>query len=128
MFDPGQRVKVDLSGMVVQGVVFSQNVREAISAGGLASDNFMGTDLIQPNALTALDATLGPVGQTLLVTFQVFGKLAAGTSKNTNKVSFPLTVYKSSSAPITCPAGTVLFRGPCGVAGRDAPVQCISAN
>jgi hypothetical protein len=30
MFRPDQRVKVDLSGMVVQGVSFSQNVREAI--------------------------------------------------------------------------------------------------
>ena len=30
MFSPGQRVKVDLSGMVVQGVSFSQNVRDAI--------------------------------------------------------------------------------------------------
>ena len=30
MFSAGQRVKVDLSGMVVQGVSFSQNVREAI--------------------------------------------------------------------------------------------------
>ena len=27
---PDQRVKVDLSGMVIQGVAFSQNVREAI--------------------------------------------------------------------------------------------------
>jgi hypothetical protein len=31
MLDPGQRVKVDLSGMVVQGVAFSQNVRETIA-------------------------------------------------------------------------------------------------
>ena len=30
MLAPGQRVKVDLSGMVVQGVAFSQNVREAL--------------------------------------------------------------------------------------------------
>jgi len=30
MFRPDQRVKVDLSGMVVQGVAFSQNVREAL--------------------------------------------------------------------------------------------------
>ena len=30
MFSAGQRVKVDLSGMLVQGVSFSQNVREAI--------------------------------------------------------------------------------------------------
>ena len=30
MLPPGQRVKVDLSGMVVKGVAFSQNVREAL--------------------------------------------------------------------------------------------------
>ena len=29
MFQPNQRVKVDLSGMTVKGVSFSQNVREA---------------------------------------------------------------------------------------------------
>ena len=29
-FPPDQRVKVDLSGMVIQGVSFSQNVREAL--------------------------------------------------------------------------------------------------
>ena len=30
MLRPEQRVKVNLSGMVVQGVAFSQNVREAL--------------------------------------------------------------------------------------------------
>ncbi len=30
MLGPGQRVKVNLSDMVVQGVAFSQNVREAL--------------------------------------------------------------------------------------------------
>jgi hypothetical protein len=30
MLQPGQRVTADLSGMVVQGVAFSQNVREAL--------------------------------------------------------------------------------------------------
>ena len=30
MLQPDQRVKVNLSGMVVQGVAFSQNVREAL--------------------------------------------------------------------------------------------------
>ena len=29
MFAPSQRVKVDLSGLVIKGVAFSQNVREA---------------------------------------------------------------------------------------------------
>ena len=31
MFQPGQRVKVDLSNMTVKGVTFSQNVREAVA-------------------------------------------------------------------------------------------------
>jgi hypothetical protein len=31
VFRPDQRVKVDLSGMVVKGVSFSQNVREALA-------------------------------------------------------------------------------------------------
>lgn len=30
MFQPNQRVKVDLSNMTIQGVFFSQNVREAL--------------------------------------------------------------------------------------------------
>ena len=31
MFQPNQRVKVDLSGMTVKGVSFSQNVKEAVA-------------------------------------------------------------------------------------------------
>ncbi len=31
MFQPNQRVKVDLSGMTIKGVAFSQNVREAMA-------------------------------------------------------------------------------------------------
>jgi hypothetical protein len=107
----------------------TQNVREAITAGAGATDNFMGADLIQPSALTTLNNTLGTIGQTLLVTFQMFGKTAGGSSKHTNKVSFPLTVYNSAPGnPISCPAGTKLYLGPCGIAGRDAPVQCVAAQ
>lgn len=32
MLEPGQRVKVDLSHLTVQGVHFSENVREALGA------------------------------------------------------------------------------------------------
>lgn len=107
----------------------TQNVREAISAGAKPTENFMGAELIQPNALGALDATLTPVGQTLVVTFQMFGKLAGGTSKHTNKVSFPVTVYNSSPGnPISCGTGLKVYKGPCGTAGRDAPVQCVPAS
>lgn len=30
MFEPNQRVTVDLSGLVIQGVAFSQNVQKAL--------------------------------------------------------------------------------------------------
>jgi len=108
----------------------TQNVREAISAGATPDKNFMGADLIQPKALAALNASLTPTAQTLVVTFQMFGKTAGGTSKHTNKVSFPLTVYNSAPGVniLPCPTGTKLYLGPCGVAGRDAPVQCVSAQ
>ena len=105
----------------------TQNVRESISAGAKPDQNYMGAELIQPNALGALDASLTPTGQTLLVTFQMFGKLAGGTSKHTNKVSFPLTVYKSDTTPITCGTGLKLLTTPCG-SGRDSQVQCVPSS
>ena len=105
-----------------------QNVRAVITAGALPDKNRMNADLIQPQAAAALDATLTPTPQTLLVTFQMFGKLAAGTSKHTNKVSFPLTVYKSGTTPLSCPTGYVLFGGPCGIPGRDTVVHCIKSG
>ena len=108
----------------------TQNVREAISAGAKQDENFMGAELIQPGALVALDASLTPATETLVVTFQMFGKIAGGTSKHTNKVSFPLTVYKSGTTPIDCTLfpGTKLYTGPCGEPGRDAPVQCVPTS
>jgi len=107
----------------------TQNVREVISAGANPTDNYMGAELIQPGALTTLNNTLTTAAQTLLVTFQMFGKTAGGTSKHTNKVSFPLAVYNSApGVPITCPLGQVVDEGPCGVAGRDAPVGCVTSQ
>ena len=32
MFEPNQRVKVNLSGLTIKGVAFSQNVQEALGA------------------------------------------------------------------------------------------------
>jgi len=103
----------------------TQNVRAVISAGGTADKNRMNADLIQPKAAAALDASLTATSQTLLVTFQVFGKLAGGSGTHTNKVTFPLTVYKSGTTQLVCPAGQKLSTGACNVAGRDQPVQCI---
>ena len=32
MLEPGQRVTVDLSGLIIQGVAFSQNVQKALGS------------------------------------------------------------------------------------------------
>ena len=106
----------------------TSNIRASISAGGTADKNFMGVQLIQPLASAALDASLTPTAQTLLVTFQVFGKTVAGVSKYTNKASFPLYVYKSDTTTLTCPTGTVLSLGSCLEPGRDSPVHCVKSN
>ena len=104
------------------------NMHAVISAGGTSTDNSVPADLIQPQAFAAINAStaIDSSNQTLLVTFQIFGRLAAGGSKNTNKVSFPLTIRRLSTTPVSCPPGQVVNGGACGVPGRDIPVSCIS--
>ena len=106
----------------------TQNIRAVISAAGTGDNNSVGAQLVQPLASAALNSTLGPSPQTLLVTFQIFGKNGAGVSKNTNKVSFPLTVYKTDTTALTCTNPLKLFTGGCNAPGRDSPVHCVSAN
>lgn len=104
-----------------------QNMHAVISPGGNSTDNSVPANLIQPLAGTAIDkSALGKTAQTLLVTFQVFGKTLAGSSKNTNQVTFPLTIYRSDPTVLTCPTGQKIDTGVCGVPGRDAPVQCVT--
>jgi hypothetical protein len=105
----------------------TENIRAVIAAGGLPGDNSVPADLLQPNAEAAIEASTGIDGksQTLVVTFQYFGKLAGGSSKYTNKVTFPLTIYRRSKTPVNCFATSqVLDTGPCGEAGRDQDVSC----
>lgn len=103
------------------------NMHAVVTAGALATTNTVGADLIQPSAYTAISASTGidTSAQTLLVTFQIFGKLVAGASQHTNKVSFPVTVYRSSTTPLDCPSqGLVINGGACNIPGRDQPVSC----
>lgn len=104
----------------------TQNIRAIITAGGAAKDNSVPAELIQPKAFAAIDAStaIDTSAQTLLVTFQYFGKLAAGGSKNTNKVSFPVTIYRRSNTAVTCPSGQIINGGVCGIPGRDQDVGC----
>jgi len=106
------------------------NMRAVITAGATAAQNSVPADLIQPKAAAAIEGSTGINGtaQTLLVTFQYFGRLAAGGSKYTNKVTFPLTIYRSSTTPLNCytltPVPEVPNAGVCGFVGRDQSVQC----
>ncbi len=105
----------------------SQNIHAVITAGAKADDNSVGVGLIQPAASTAIanSTTIDTQAQTLLVTFQIFGNIVAGTSKHTNKVSFPLTVYRSSTVPLDCPSqGLVINGGVCNIPGRDQVISC----
>ena len=105
----------------------TENVHAVITAGALADNNTVGVSLIQPKASTAIGNSAGidTSAQTLLVTFQIFGKIVAGTSKHTNKVSFPLTVYRSSTTPLDCPSqGLLINGGVCDIPGRDQAISC----
>ena len=105
----------------------SENIHATIAAGAKPDTNTVGANMIQPQAASAIgnSTTIDTSAQTLLVTFQIFGKLVAGTSKYTNKVSFPVTVYRSSTTPLDCPSqGLVINGGVCNIPGRDQVISC----
>jgi hypothetical protein len=105
----------------------SANMHAAITAGAQPTDNTVPADLIQPAVFTAINGSsaIDTSAQTLLVTFQIFGKLTAGSSQHTNKVSFPVSVYRSSTTPLDCPSqGLVINGGVCNIPGRDQVVSC----
>jgi len=99
------------------------NTHAVIFAGGTSKDNSIGIELLQPKAAAQLATIATTTPQTLLVTFYVGGNLAGGNGLDTNKVTFPLTIYKSSDTTLDCSAtGAVSSR--CGSVGRDAPLTC----
>ena len=105
----------------------SANMHAVITAAAQTTDNSVGVDLIQPGASAAIEGStaIDSSNQTLLVTFQIFGNITAGGSKHTNKVTFPLTVYRKSTTAVDCGAqGLVPNGGVCGVPGRDQNVSC----
>jgi hypothetical protein len=101
------------------------NMHAVITAGATPKDNSVGFELIQPKAAAKLLTIVNTTPQTLLVTFWVSGKLTAGSSLTTNKVSFPITVYQSAASTLTCPAGQVPTTT-CGEVGRDSNIGCIT--
>jgi hypothetical protein len=106
----------------------TENLRAVISAGCPRDKCSVGLNLIGPGASAILDGAVTAVPQTLLVHFVLTGKTSGGRTTHTNEVTFPLTVFRSDPAALTCPAGTTLNTGACGVAGRDSPVDCVTAS
>jgi len=107
----------------------SSNLRAVITAGGTPDKNSVPADLIQPNARAAIEGStaIDTSAQKLLVTFQIFGKLAGGSSNHTNKVTFPVTVYRRSTTPLNCFTNALVPNGgACGTPGRDQDVSCKS--
>lgn len=105
----------------------TENIHAVITAGALAANNTVGASLIQPKASAAIGNSAGidASAQTLLVTFQIFGNIVAGTSKHTNKVSFPVTVYRSSTTALDCASQALVINGGvCNIPGRDQVVSC----
>ena len=96
------------------------NAFAVTSPGSVGSTNWLGISLITPQARRVLSSAIQAgdfVGVELQVTFQAFGSLASGQKLSTNKVTYPIQVYRSSF-PGTCQAGDIRApTGPCGAPG-----------
>ena len=106
----------------------TENLRAVISAGCPRDKCSVGVSLIGPGASAILEGAVSAVPQTLLVHFVLTGKTSGGRTTHTNEATFPITVFRSDPSTLTCPAGTTLNVGSCGVAGRDSPVDCITST
>ncbi len=102
----------------------------AVSAPGAnGSNNWLGISLITPQARQRLRDAIQAgdlTGVELLVTFQAFGALASGEKLSTNKVTFPIQVYRSSFTQCRVAGDVRAPTGPCGsFGGQDGtPVGC----
>ena len=97
-------------------------VQPGAGVGGGGSKWF-GMNLLTPQAQRALidRVQVGESPYELRVSFQAFGSLASGAKISSNKVAFPLSVYRSSFAG--CRADIRAPTGPCGVpGGQDGTV------
>ena len=88
--------------------------------GAVGSSNWLGLSLITPQARRVLSGIQAGdlVGVELLVTFQAFGSLASGQKVNSNKVTYPIQVFRSSfSGTCRVPGDVRAPTGPCGAPG-----------
>lgn len=89
-----------------------------------STGNFLQVSLLAPQARQLLLSSI-QAGQSveLLVTMQVFGELASGEKVSTNKVSYPITVYRSGFTACRSSTDVRAPTGPCGdVGGQDGTI------
>ncbi len=95
--------------------------------GASGASNWLGISLLTPQARRVLTSSIQAgdlVGVELQVTFQAFGSLASGQKLSTNKVTYPIQVFRSSFSGTCRVVGDVRApTGPCGApGGQDGTV------
>jgi hypothetical protein len=94
--------------------------------GASGASNWLGISLLTPQARQVLRDRLQPgdlAGVELQVTFQAFGTLASGQKLSSNKVTYPIQVFRSSFASCRVAGDIRAPTGPCGApGGQDGTV------
>lgn len=97
-----------------------------LRAGATGPTSWLGVSLITPQAQRVLLQNVQPSdynGLELRVQFQAFGALASGQKISTNKVTYPIAVYRSGFTTCRVAGDIRAPTGPCGdVGGQDGTV------
>jgi hypothetical protein len=96
------------------------NAFSVLQPGASGSNNWIGISLITPQARQRLYDSIqaGDLqGVELLVNFQAFGSLASGEKLSTNKVTYPIHVFRSSFSACRVAGDIRAPVGPCGAFG-----------
>jgi hypothetical protein len=106
----------------------TENLASFIGAGGRSEDNYVIVDALQPKAIATLQGLVTPAAPVELnVTVQVKGHFEDGTSADTNKFSFPITVVDTGFTG--CAAGEVQAPATtCGNFGQEQGDYCVDAG
>jgi hypothetical protein len=101
------------------------NAYAILRAGATGSTSWLGISLIAPQARNTLLQNIPAgnyTGVELQVTFQAFGALASGAKVSSNKVTYPILVYRSGFPG--CAVGDIQApSGPCGAPGGQDGTQ-----
>jgi hypothetical protein len=116
-------------GSPVGGLPSSETRSITFTAAAESKDNLVLDDLIGPSMALALDGVpTTPANQyfNLSVTVSFKGTLLSGGAAQTNRVTFPISIYNVARTA-ECPMGSIINpSSPCGNVGQD--VTCCTAD